>query len=313
MIGQPNQDILASARLKLFETFCYPTLRKQTNQNYFWFVLVDDRLDPHVFEKMKLLLSNFVTQNAYMVLTNNTDWAADGVGVPGVSSYGVGLYEIAKLYSHGSVNIVTGNTTYLREVLNIMEGRRRENKQLLIIETLLDADDGLNNHGIDWIQGIAMNYTTQQQKQIQQQTTSPVQPSLNTTWWVMCGTDHIEWHNRDIYQLTQTEYEERGLTSGLAGTRHKPLYCASAGYTRVGLTTAVTTTTNDNQNISDDNPIVFPQKAYSNHALATEFPTCNVTYPSECLHRVLQGKAYILKSRSITSDSKYQHCVVLGI
>jgi hypothetical protein len=243
-----------------------------------------------------------------LVLTENTAWAADGVGVPNVTSYGVGLQELAREYRDGNVVILSGNTYHLMKALELFEGTSDDNKKqktnveeksILMIETLLDADDGLNNHGIEWIQDLAIAHAMQQQKQLEAAGESP---TLNSTWWILCGTDHIEWHNRDIYKLTSSAYQRMGLTAGITGIRHAPLFCASAGYTRVGLTLpsgngAKLQSTENNATIR------FPELAYSNHALTMSFPFCNVTQMSDCRRREFEGKPYILKSRSITSDS----------
>ncbi|KAL3923829.1 MAG: hypothetical protein SGILL_001419 [Bacillariaceae sp.] len=256
---------------------------------------------------------HFPAQNAFLVLTDNATWAADGVGVPNVTSYGAGLQEVAREYRDGNVEIITGNTYHLMNALEVMEGAKQVDKPLLMIETLLDADDGLNNQGIEWIQDIAV----EQSNKLRAESKSIIEyPTLNSTWFVLCGTDHIEWHNRDIFRFTNREYETLGLTSGITGMRHAPLYCASAGYTRVGFTAPadVTGDKNSQRGVSSDTGssssnnnnngmLLFPQQAYSNHALAVSFPACNVTQKIQCLRRELPGKAFILKSRSITSDS----------
>ena len=323
MVGQPNQPILARARYLLFETFCWPTIQYQSAlpDDYSWFVLADPGIDQEVIADLRELLSydKFPEGNAYLILTDEPSWAADGVGVPGVTSYGVSYQEIAQGVRNGKVKLLTGNATRLIETLEYsIEGKRYDNsiinninksedmKPLLLIETMLDADDGLNNHGIEWIQDLAVSHTQQQQEMIAT-TNRNEQPSLNSTWWLLCGTDHIEWHNRDIFRLTDSEYQDIGLTSGITGIRHAPQYCASAGFTRVGLTTTRSMTTSKSNNDSRQKSLVFPQVAYSNHALATEnFDLCddkkNITL-ARCFRRDFSGLPFILKSRSITSDS----------
>jgi hypothetical protein len=269
-----------------------------------------------------------------MVLTNNTAWAADGVGVENVTSYGVGLYTVASEFRRGAVDVVTGNTTYLLQALDWIEGRteRRQRQStgtssdldqphsqrepsdplILTIETLLDADDGLNNRGVQMIQDTALQRMKEQQDYFSSVSSSWVTsaaaaartaakgpPSLDGTWWFLCGTDHIEWHNRDIFKLSSEEFQEVGVTSGLTGLRSSPFFCTSAGFTRVGLTPSNMT---------------FPKDAYSNHALAFYFPKCTdveelSTTPAanvsmaHCWRREFPGRPFILKSRSITSDS----------
>ena len=403
MVGQPDQPTLARARYELFETFCFPTVVHQTRQDFFWFVLVDPRIDEQVLADIEQLLSQQPQQqqqqqrqNAFMILTQNPVWAADGVGVPGVDSYGVSLQELAREYEAGRVEIRTGNTTLLLQALDVIEdrlGHQNRNRKpiskprqwtdsnnevdesssslIVLIETLLDADDGLHTSGIQRIQDEAVQHSMRQLELMDANSNDIIvhgdhgieQPtiSLNSTWWLMCGIDHIEWHNRDIYQMTKKEYEERGLSSGITGIRHAPVYCASAGYTRIGLTrpVAVRRDQHDDDTAAkvdgDKNEttalLLFPRVAYSNHALTADFPVCNdgldlhgredavmenkildrllffmpsVTAKKEgsssssnnnninnkneiivskCFRRVFPNLPFVLKSRTITSDS----------
>ena len=300
MVGQSNAKYeLARARYLLFESFCWPTIQYQTSRNFFWLVLVDPGLDSSIINDMKSLLNAVPTGNAYMILTNNTAWSADGVGVENVTSYGVGLQTIVEEYTNGKLNIITGNTTYLLRALDWMtkqqqveepqynninkENNIETSKPIMVIETLLDADDGINNHGVEWIQDVAIQRTKEHQQQQQQSPAHqyPLHPTLNSTWWFLCGTDHIEWHNRDIFKLTNEEYTEHGITSGLAGLRQSPYFCTSAGFTRIGITTTTTTSTpmtisspSLSSSSSSSSPFKFPKDAYSNHALAFYFPEC---------------------------------------
>eukprot|EP00536_Pseudo-nitzschia_multiseries_P018643 jgi/Psemu1/56589/gm1.56589_g len=394
MLGQKGQPILARARYLLFETFCHPTVRYQTalartdGYDFSWFVLVDPGVDRSVIEDMRALLSSqasssssggdvpFPDGNAYLILTDNPLWAADGVGVPNVTSYGAGFQEIARAVRDGTVELLTGNQTRLLETLDAnFEGRQAtaratvtanggndndndndndQNKPLMIIETMLDADDGLNNRAVEWIQDLAVSHTRKQQewalRQHQKRTNNSTNstttttnnnntatgkalqpPSLNSTWWLFCGTDHIEWHNREVFRLTDKQVKERGgVSSGIVGLRLAPHYCASAGFTRVGLTmkpsataasidvvrnlrseAAATTPTARSGEPPPLPLLAFPEVAYSNHALATEqFDVCNdgagadpnITL-SHCFRRSFPFQPYVLKSRSITSDS----------
>jgi hypothetical protein len=328
MVGQSSAKYeLARARYLLFESFCWPTIQYQTSKNFFWLVLVDPGLDVSIINDIQSLLNAVPTNNAYMILTNNTAWSADGVGVENVTSYGVGLQTIVEEYTNGKLNITTGNTTYLLRALDWMTKQKKinseTNKPIMVIETLLDADDGINNKGVEWIQNVAIQRTEEQQQQQQQQQRQShprplLHPTLNSTWWFLCGTDHIEWHNRDIFKLTNEEYTEYGITSGLAGLRQSPYFCTSAGFTRIGITTTPSTSTSTSTSTSSNSSssFKFPKDAYSNHALAFYFPECTSTTNnttstiinnngnySHCWRREFSGEAFILKSRTITSDS----------
>ncbi|VEU33580.1 unnamed protein product [Pseudo-nitzschia multistriata] len=321
MLGQKGQPVLARARYLLFETFCQPTVRYQTalrakGYDFSWFVFVDPGIDPAVIEDMRALLTpstdgegdpRFPDGNAYLILTDNPSWAADGIGVPGVTSYGAGFQEVARAVRDGTVELLTGDATRLVETLerDVEGGGGNDQTPTMLIETMLDADDGLNNRAIEWIQDLAVGHVRKQQGLETARTTTP---SLDSTWWLLCGTDHIEWHNRDIFRLTETQYQKHGLSSGIVGLRHAPHYCASAGFTRVGLTTKAAAGGN---NEAEPPLLSFPQVAYSNHALATEeFDLCNdgeggdpKISLAKCFRRDFEGLNYVLKSRSITSDS----------
>ena len=353
MVGQaPNvtygrQFEIQQARYLLFETFCWPTVKHQTSSNFYWLVLVDPGLDKRIIGGMKKLMSSiehFPNGNAFLVLTNNTEWSSDGIGVENSTSYAVGLQPVAQEFKDGSLEILTGNTDYLLRALDWMDGKNNnksnlwtapnndENKPLMVIETLLDTDDGLNTHAVEWIQDTAIQRTKEHWDHKQQQlaanntklaktalrqsssslssATIVQQPSLNATWWFLCGTDHIEWHNREIFQLMDEQYAKIGITSGLAGLRKAPLFCTSAGFTRVGITTTprIKVVAVSDSASSDYSHMVFPKDGYSNHALAFYFPECNTTAVSNgnysaCWHRKYPGEAFIIKSRTITSDS----------
>ena len=321
-VGVAKQLEIQNARYMLFETFCWPTVQRQTSMNFYWIVLVDPNLEPTIIDKVKALLGDerhFPAQNAFMVLTNNTKWASDGVGVENSTSYGVGLQPVAQEFHDGTLEVVTGNTDYLLRALDTMKGTYEAThlassspKPLMVIETLLDADDGMNNGAVEWIQSKALQRTKEHWDKLQHKqhanTTATLEqssPSLNTTWWFLCGTDHIEWHNREIFWLTQEEYAESGISSGLAGLRQSPLFCTSAGFTRIGITEIP-------KKPSGYSHMAFPKDGYSNHALTFYFPECtsssntsmgsNGNY-SACWHREFEDKVYILKSRTITSDS----------
>jgi exopolysaccharide biosynthesis predicted pyruvyltransferase EpsI len=335
MVGQPNQTTLAKARLKLFKTFCYPTMTHQTSQNYHWIVLVDPGLDGSVVREMEslLTLSSPALDNVYMVMTNNMAWMQDGTTKDRISaSYGVSLYTIAMEHDRGNLNIVTGNKDNLRRTLDGYNNRKNRDN-LIVIETLLDADDGMHYEGIERIQELAVKYTTaahhQQKKQererrrrerrgldrhhtTESKSTSPLpsSSSLVRDWWILCGTDHIEWHNRDVYNLTSHEYKKVGIASGVVGVRTKPKECISAGYTRVGLVTeSMTTTTthpNTTKNNKEDNKVAyydFPSEASQNHYRATlVYPRCTTEVVTHCHRRCFEDKPLVMRSRTITSD-----------
>eukprot|EP00534_Pseudo-nitzschia_fraudulenta_P004285 CAMPEP_0201118170 /NCGR_PEP_ID=MMETSP0850-20130426/2293_1 /ASSEMBLY_ACC=CAM_ASM_000622 /TAXON_ID=183588 /ORGANISM="Pseudo-nitzschia fraudulenta, Strain WWA7" /LENGTH=392 /DNA_ID=CAMNT_0047383163 /DNA_START=332 /DNA_END=1510 /DNA_ORIENTATION=+ len=296
--------------------------------NFYWIVLVDPGVDKEIIDGMRNLMSSkyFPLENAFLVLTNNTEWAGDGIGVPGVTTYGVGLQPVAEGFRKGTLEILTGNTDLLLRGLDRIEGKDDavdKDKPLMVIETLLDGDDGLNNLCVEWIQSSAIGTTKehwqgmlQEQLLVTNETAKTaiqqprLSPSLPSTWWFYCGSNHIEWHNREIYRSSKTVYSEEGLPSGLAGLRKNPVFVNSAGYSRIG----ITTTTGRYSSGSSEPPnsrMMFAEDAYINHAYAFWRPTCTTTPPtdgskgnySNCWRREKEEEVSAVNARTIISTS----------
>ena len=307
MVGQPDQTTLAKARLELFRTFCYPTMLHQTSQNYYWLVLVDSGLDESIIQEMESLLmsSSPALDNVYMVLTNNTAWVQDGTNKERKSaSYGVSLHTIVTEYEQGNLLIVTGNKAHLSSALKWYNNRNKRDN-LIIIETLLDADDGMHYEGIERIQNLAVKHTTKNLQQQFNYLTTTTESSLVRDWWILCGTDHIEWHNQDIYNLKSDEYKKEGITSGVVGIRVQPQECISAGYTRVGL---VTKNTKDHVTKDKSKDIKVrlydvPLIASANHYAAVRaYSKCTTEVVTHCYRRCFGDKPFSVRTRTITSD-----------
>jgi hypothetical protein len=288
MVGQPNQPILARARYLLFATFCYPTMRYQTSQNFYWIVLADPRLDKSILDDLRNLL--LPMPNAYLVLTSNITWIADGVGVPDVTTYGVGLQEIAEEYRTNNLTVSTGNVDRLKQFDLFRRRKGGDSSIILKMETNLDADDGLHKKAIELMQTVAVEHAKFQQNLLGNQTVL----SLESTWWLFGASDQIEWHNRDIYTMTPGDYASNGISSGLAARRKNPTYPPSAGWTRVGTLQAPVRT------------IHFPLNAYTNHGAIdeTQIPRCGGTRTfAGCNARKFPGFPLVMRTRSVTSDS----------
>mmetsp|Transcript_1356 Transcript_1356/g.3481 ORF Transcript_1356/g.3481 Transcript_1356/m.3481 type:complete len:537 (-) Transcript_1356:585-2195(-) len=314
--GTSNKYELTRAHFLLFKTFTWASIKHQTRQNFFWIVLMDPSLDKGVIDDARKLLGkeHFPEENAYLVLTDNIKWSEDGTGVPGADHNGIGLPVIVEAYRKGEVEILTGNKDRFLGALDAVEGKKKNNnennndndtnndtttttKPILMIETNLDADDGLHNSGVEWSQETAIEHTLHHRKgQLKTDPNSPV--DLETTWWHLCGEDFMEWHNREVYLLDASEFAARGISSGLAGLRRKPIYCRSSGYSRVGIALP-----GDKRE--------FPRDAHINHSLMYNMPECSSPGDTQgsnfrrCWRREfrLEESAFSMNGRAITSDS----------
>jgi hypothetical protein len=126
---QPNLTALGEARLRLFETFCLPSMSMQQVTNFVWFVMTDPDLEPKLLQQMNDLLEPY--PHFYLVLMNSK------LVTP------VDLEEMIqkKLF-------LTGDINHLRRIM-------LDPSRPLLLETRLDADDALNSRTLLEIQKAA--------------------------------------------------------------------------------------------------------------------------------------------------------------
>ena len=188
MQEQSHLHSLAWARLGLFEVFCLPTMIQQTSQQFVWIVQADPNVDPAILNYLKALLEPH--PNFYLVLSNKN--FRINRQFPGAWRGGAEAQELRR------VNILTGNRLLLEQVMADSESKH-------VLETRLDADDGLH---IDLIKHIQERARARFQ-----------QPDIRWTYW--CTRRHIEWHWMD-----DPEYSQGVLT----GIKHDKL-CITPGIT----------------------------------------------------------------------------------
>jgi len=76
-IDYANSDEFLSARFSLFESFCFPSVRKQNNQNFTWFVLFNDQLPEkwrNKLEEYKQQFPNFEARFMSAEETKSANW-----------------------------------------------------------------------------------------------------------------------------------------------------------------------------------------------------------------------------------------------
>jgi Putative rhamnosyl transferase len=176
---------LGLARLALFQVFCLPTMQHQTLQQFLWIIRVDPDLDTRLLKKLVRLVQP-LSNNVYIVGSNhnfriNQDF-------PGAWRNGAQARDLAGLfdsnYSSSSdttastfpTRVYTGNQTLLEMAMAL-------ESQLPILETRLDADDGLHVQFIETLQKEAWEQAFSVQEK---------QPRLKWKYW--CAQRNVEWH-----------------------------------------------------------------------------------------------------------------------
>jgi len=147
-----NLSALGAARYELFETFCLPSMVHQTIQpnateqeisgqpqpyRYIWIIKVDPKLDPELRNRMVEQLQPY--PNFYLVGSNNNFGLSFGGG-----SWRNGKAGNDVLYGNLSAEITTtGSTMIYTGDVSILQAAHDRREEKIILETRLDADDGL--------------------------------------------------------------------------------------------------------------------------------------------------------------------------
>ncbi|KAG7337310.1 putative rhamnosyl transferase [Nitzschia inconspicua] len=245
MQNQPNLLALGKARLRLFETFCLPTVIHQETSEFMWFIMTDPNLHPNLFSRLKSLLEPY--SNFYLVSSNTK------LLTPGNLTQGI---EAARTIIH------TGD---LEQLYSKMFDQHRP----LLIETRLDADDGLHKTVLSEIQRLAYEL-----------------PKDVRGWQIICNRLHFEWRNNEILEETNHTIQSSGKLRLV-----REHICTTPGYSLIKHRIAQS--------------IEFPPWPKIGHHLITrEWPNCqseggeNVTH--DCWLKLDPYPAAI-RSRTITS------------
>lgn len=245
MQNQPGLLALGKARIRLFETFCIPTMIHQQADDFLWFVMTDPDLDASLLERLQELLDPY--PHFYLVTSNAK------LLTPGNLTQGV---EAAKSIIH------TGD-------LDVLYSRMFDLHRPLLIETRLDADDGLEETALSEIQRLAREL-----------------PIDTRGWQIICNRLHFEWRNNDILTESSGEIKSSGKIRLV-----REQICTTPGYSLV--------------KHRDPQSIDFPAWPSIGHHLVTrEWPECrlggkmNATY--DCWKK-LDPYPAALRSRTVTS------------
>ncbi|KAL7534400.1 hypothetical protein ACHAWF_004822 [Thalassiosira exigua] len=177
MQGQSNLIELGIARLALFESFCFPSILAQSNQDFIWIVRVDPNLHPGILDTLVQMLKDY--QNFVLIGSNSNpeefgrsgspfqDFLQADSKTPGVK---------AKVHS-GNISLVE-------------EAFKKTANSAVLLETRLDADDGLH---MDFVK------TVQSEARISLYSDNGKDPKL---WRLWCVHSNFEWHPLNPYPET---------------------------------------------------------------------------------------------------------------
>lgn len=186
MQEQGNLTALGMARFHLFAIFSFPTMVAQTTDNFLWLIRVDPALDAAVTARMRRLVAPH--PHVYLIASNrnfriNQDF-------PGA------WRDDAQASDLRSSRLYTGDPTRLARALAIVD-------DVLILDTRLDADDGLH---VDYLR------TVQQAAR-----TDFLERPTTLKWKYWCARRHLEWH-WTLPQIQSERHDVRSSSSLAFGT-----------------------------------------------------------------------------------------------
>ena len=183
---------LGNARLLLFQTVCLPSMVHQSTQNFIWIIKTDPKLDPTILRKLQSMLLPY--PNFYLVGSNNNYLIRSTVPIKqrpnsngtsttttthpnNIDEYydideddfddedpkvGIAWRDGGEGYDLLQSKIYSGNLTHLYQAMALRH-------RLPILETRLDADDGLHQQYLQYVQSVAYQrfFTTRKRRQRQ--------------------------------------------------------------------------------------------------------------------------------------------------
>lgn len=171
MQHQPNLLSLGQARLELFQTFCLPSLQSQVNKNFLWIIRTDPNLHPTLRDKLVKLLKGH--PNYILVGSNYNPEGFDREE----DTFEQFLRNSNRNGSNVMSQVLSGNVTLLRESFS------RSQRGAILLETRLDADDGLHRDFVKTVQSEARHLAEEGEG----------------LWRIWCINYNIEWHPLDPF------------------------------------------------------------------------------------------------------------------
>jgi hypothetical protein len=194
---QPSLINLGKARLKLLERFYLRSLQRQTSDAYISIIRTDPKLDPNILDGLISALK--ISGIRHVLIASNTE----------PKSY---FDDIMLQGGLKSSQILSGLS--LDEVKKFLQGPTNGQLPPKVLETRLDADDGLH---IDFVRTI-------QDEIIQNFNFNP------RTWKIWCVGKHTEWQADMNFINTNNRSDDPALANpGSIFLRPKEKFCVTPG------------------------------------------------------------------------------------
>jgi hypothetical protein len=274
MQEQGHLTTLGKARLHLFETFCLPTMIHQSTQHFLWIIKTDPHLDPAILQELLALIGKY--SNIYLVASNRNYLINPDVQL-GAWRDGAEAKDILQSTIH------SGNRTVLHQAIALRE-------QVIVLETRLDADDGLHRLYLEYMQDIGLRRFRKD-------------PSLQWLYW--CSRRHMEWHP----SITTTS---SSFPNGIVNPIQHEHICITPGIT-IGYNVAVQAKdvpVHPHDKLYNnvihstacyDDSHIHKREEYAKKTAGSDHTTINKDKNQTCLELVDELLFCAIRSRSLTS------------
>ena len=264
MQEQGNLTELAMARFALFRTFCLPTIQEQTTQQFIWIIKTDPGLSEPVLRSMIKELEPYPN---FFLVASNVNFRVNE-NFPG------GWRDGAETGDLSRSRVYTGNRTLLENAMAL----HHRSDPYPILETRLDADDGLHVQFLEAVQAKAM------------QSFSKNSGSSAPKWLYWCSRRHIEWHFAEQPLGSESIWKQITTYGAVAGIQHEKL-CITPGFT-VGFNIGVA---------ESEVPIYAHDKVVTSVSSTPKEHACGLERTADCLQFIEDFVFEAIRSRSPTS------------
>lgn len=198
MQEQGHLPQLCRARLALFRIVCLPTMAQQTQQNFLWIIKVDPALhNTTILQEMISYVQQYMKYNNTYLVASNTNFRVNE-NFPGAWRDGAESHDLLQS------RVYTGDRPRLEYAMALYDAA------VTILETRLDADDGLHVQFIETVQATAQDLFARY-------------PQVQWMYW--CSRRHMEWHWTDpvLFQSQNTMSATTSLHDNGKKTKGRPL------------------------------------------------------------------------------------------
>lgn len=207
MQHQPNLIHLGMARLELFRTFCLPSMMGQTTKQFLWIIRADPELNTIVKDEFISLLRSLKVKasNLNIVLVGSRSRIDNG-----------------HFRAEEAISDINQNSIWWGDYSLVRDYFRRAQEKI-VLETGLDADDGLALHFLEDMQVATARLAVRIEKR-------------TSSWWrIWCIESVDEWQffgydNRDN---NVDSYESESSYGAIRAEKDVQTFCRTPGLTRV--------------------------------------------------------------------------------